>query len=441
MAKSIIWSRKPLYCTVLCNNCNIPVEFSPPAVLPSQINLGCYKCHSVFEIPTAALLGFSDSSRAGSSPSKPKNEGSSGTTKSKSSPFDSSKQNGHTSPRLGRGTDEKPVSTEYYDILGVSPTATPAEIKKAYYVLAMKHHPDKNQDQGSEETFKKISEAYQTLSDAKLRSKYNEFGPTTNATPEGGFIDPDEFFKQSFGGELFVDIIGEIYLARDFKNMMNNAEEESSEKEALSPEEKRRKEAEDQAARDAAFKERVERLSSVLARKINVYVDNSGPDRESSFRQMIQSEAEDLKVASYGRELLHAVGEVYITRARRFLDTYKAPRILSFMKETGHFFGDTYHAINETYSAIKTTAQLQQTGNKLRDAEKNGIDVAAKSELEEEFASKGLNLIWIGSRLEVQSVLRQVCTTILNPEPPIPQSQLKLRAEALLIIGEIYSKA
>jgi len=208
------------------------------------------------------------------------------------------------------------------------------------------------------------------LSDPKLRSKYNEFGPTTNATPEGGFVDPDEFFKQSFGGELFVDIIGEIYLARDFKNMMNNAEEENSEKETLSSEEKKRKEADDQAARDAAFKERVEHLSNVLTKKINVYTEHKGTDRESVFRQTVRAEAEDLKVASYGRELLHAVGEVYSTRAKRFLDTYKAPRILSFMKETGHFFGDTYHAINETYSAIKTTAQLQQTGNKLRDAEK-----------------------------------------------------------------------
>jgi len=72
---------------------------------------------------------------------------------------------------------------------------------------------------------------------------------------------------------------------------------------------------------------------------------------------------------------------------------------------------------------------------------KNGIDVAAKSELEEEFASKGLNLIWIGSRLEVQSVLRQVCSNVLNPESTISQAELKLRAEALLIIGEIYSQA
>ncbi|KAI9297477.1 heat shock protein DnaJ, partial [Neoconidiobolus thromboides FSU 785] len=77
------------------------------------------------------------------------------------------------------------VSMEYYEILGVSATASGGEIKKAYYVLAMKYHPDKNQEEGAEEMFKKISDAYQTLSDPKLRQKYNEFGPDKNVTPEG----------------------------------------------------------------------------------------------------------------------------------------------------------------------------------------------------------------------------------------------------------------
>lgn len=63
------------------------------------------------------------------------------------------------------GSDEKPVDTSYYDLLGVQPNASPSAIKKAYYMAAMQSHPDKNPDDPeAEERFKQISEAYQGIS-------------------------------------------------------------------------------------------------------------------------------------------------------------------------------------------------------------------------------------------------------------------------------------
>ncbi|MCF8720388.1 DnaJ C-terminal domain-containing protein [Nitrospina gracilis] len=79
------------------------------------------------------------------------------------------------------------ASKDYYKVLGVTRTAKMKEIKKAYRDLAKKHHPDINQGSAkSEETFKLISEAYSTLSDAKKRKQYDQLRSQGARTPRGG---------------------------------------------------------------------------------------------------------------------------------------------------------------------------------------------------------------------------------------------------------------
>src|SRR5215212_4596238 len=66
---------------------------------------------------------------------------------------------------------------DYYKVLGVKRDAKPEEIKKAYRKMARKHHPDVNPgDKSAEERFKKITEAYDVLSDPKKRKVYDRFG-------------------------------------------------------------------------------------------------------------------------------------------------------------------------------------------------------------------------------------------------------------------------
>ncbi|GAB0134049.1 hypothetical protein EsDP_00002435 [Epichloe bromicola] len=124
------------------------------------------------------------------------------------------------------------VDTAYYDALGVQPTATELEIKKAYRKMAIIHHPDKNpNDPTAHEKFQAIGEAYQVLSDTDLRKAYDKFGKD-HAKPQEGFADPAEFFTSIFGGEAFADWIGEISLMKDLTATMDITMAEGEEEEA-----------------------------------------------------------------------------------------------------------------------------------------------------------------------------------------------------------------
>ncbi|MFB6346177.1 MAG: DnaJ domain-containing protein, partial [bacterium] len=67
-------------------------------------------------------------------------------------------------------------SDDYYEILGVSRDASQSEIKSAFKEMAQEYHPDQSDDPEAEKKFKKISEAYEVLSDEQMRQKYDRFG-------------------------------------------------------------------------------------------------------------------------------------------------------------------------------------------------------------------------------------------------------------------------
>ncbi len=101
---------------------------------------------------------------------------------------------------------------DYYEILGVSKSATEKELKKAYRKLAIKHHPDKNpNDKNAEAMFKEAAEAYEVLSDSNKRARYDQYGHAgfEGGGYGGGFggggMNMDDIFSQ------FGDIFGSAF--------------------------------------------------------------------------------------------------------------------------------------------------------------------------------------------------------------------------------------
>lgn len=100
------------------------------------------------------------------------------------------------------------MSQDYYELLGVSRSASSSELKKAYRKLAVKYHPDKNPgDEVAEAKFKEVSEAYEVLSDEGKRRQYDQFGHDAYTQRGGGggggggmHGDPFDIFSQVFGG-------------------------------------------------------------------------------------------------------------------------------------------------------------------------------------------------------------------------------------------------
>ena len=106
---------------------------------------------------------------------------------------------------------------DFYEVLGVNKSATADEIKKAYRKVAMQYHPDRNPgDKDSEEKFKEAASAYEILSDADKKAKYDRyghqaFGPGTSGGGSYGGMNTEDIFSQFgdiFGDDMFGSFFG-----------------------------------------------------------------------------------------------------------------------------------------------------------------------------------------------------------------------------------------
>ncbi|TRM65562.1 X-domain of DnaJ-containing-domain-containing protein [Schizophyllum amplum] len=419
-----------------------------------------------------------------------------------------------------------PVDTEYYDLLGVAPDVNDLDLKKAYRKQAIKYHPDKNPSPDAEDKFKDISKAYQVLSDSNLRAVYDKHGKSmTEAQGSFSMEDAAGFFANVFGGERFIDYIGEISIMKDMTTaattMMTDEEKAEMEKEMgggapaqpssnvaatptpatttaapngapttptaeqpsaapasptpthatadrhgsslvphtpdeepsssasvnskrsskppspkppkLTPEQREALRKQEQERREAMEK-RVHALADKLRDRLRPYVEASSDEERKTWEERMRREAEDLKMESFGVELLHTIGNVYMMKGSSTLKSRKflgIPGFFSRLKEKGAMAKDVWGVIGSALSVRDAIAEMekwQATG---------ALPEEELAAMEKDFTGKLLLASWRGARMEVNQVLREAIDLVLK-DHEAADSVTYARAKGLLILGAVF---
>eukprot|EP00887_Chlorella_sp_A99_P007866 scaffold20.g7866.t1 len=317
---------------------------------------------------------------------------------------------------------------DYYELLGVGHEASPEEVKKAYYLLARRWHPDKNPgDPLAHERFQKLGEAYQVLGSPDLRRRYDEHG---RQGLDVNFVDGAAFFSALFGSDRFEHLVGELMIAAAARHGG----------EFSAPEARRL-----QVARE-------ERLGVLLTALLRRWVEGDA----EGFQTSMAAEAAELVTASFGVVMLQAIGKAYTTAAQVHLGGVLQGNLVA-LKAKGAVIKSQFNAASLALQVYKAQTdiekldrleqqQQQQSGAAAGAAGQPEIAgagqrqppapappadpallAAERARLEEQALPLMLEAMWAANLLDIQSTLRHVS-----------KAHRRLRAEALRELGHIF---
>jgi hypothetical protein len=335
-------------------------------------------------------------------------------------------------------------------------------------------------------------------------------------------FDAEEFFRLMFGGEQFSKIIGDFELAKSFKHaiseIIKDAENKGTEETREQKEEKMRKRLAYAEERSQAREERVKQLSINLIYKLSIFTESipsNNTDAQYSealdnFTQITRMDIPNLISAPYGEHLLHAIGYIYASKAKLWLNKFDSQeghigkRVVGFGKHMQSSWKERVHVVKETVKTVKCAVEWGQSMSKLAqiaDEEAAASDEGKDSQfpfqhhsghleyegyvpsestasaqhstinttrttnspskhqrhgkssqppvplteeqkrkLEADTAAKSMEALWRATKLEIESIERDVCDRVLG-DPSATRETRRRRCIALSRLGELWQEA
>lgn len=326
----------------------------------------------------------------------------------------------------------------YYRTLEVPPNATEAAIKRKYYILARKYHPDivGPDDHVSANKFKAISEAYQVLSDPDLRKRYDKKGKAglsadkTSKANSGSDVDPALLYAFLFGSDKFSNYVGRLSTA-------TSASVGDSQDISLTDARKLQK-------------RRVTRMALYLAEKVQPWVLEAQDVADlSCFKASVETtwkeEADKLSKASFGHQVVTTIGKVYNMVAVMYegsmdsgqglpsLGKWAARQQAALEKKRTKSDAEV-EKMRATYEMAQTTAELEK------------MLAAAKTEEEKARITAGMNenvtimmlrVMWTTTVVDITSAIHEASKMIFFDQAVDRKTQ-SLRAAAVRTLGHIF---